>query len=217
MSARRVIVFGRLPVLGRVKSRLASSVGEQRALDVHTILLERTLAVVSQAALGSCEFRFDAGMGTLPPEAMALPSALAERGWLVGPQRGADLGARMAEALASALDAGECPVLVGCDCPVLETDDLAAAFVGLETADAVFAPAEDGGYALVGVSRLLPLLFDAMPWGTSSVMAETRHRLAACGASMTMLRTVWDVDVEADLRRWEREGGTACPDPKMRR
>lgn len=210
MTARRVVVFGRLPVLGRVKSRLAASVGEHRALEVHTKLLDRTLAVVAQAAQGRCEFRFDAGAGPLPPEAAVLPATLAARGWLVGPQRGGDLGARMAEALAASLAAGERPVLVGCDCPVLEADDLAAAFAGLETADAVFAPAQDGGYALVGVARPLPMLFDDMPWGTSAVMAVTRRRLAACGASGAMLRTVWDVDVEADLRRWEHEGGGAA-------
>jgi penicillin-binding protein 1C len=77
----------------------------------------------------------------------------------------------------------------------------------------------DGGArgGLTGREAALPMLFDGMPWGTSSVMAETQHRLAACGASVTMLRTVWDVDIEADLRRWEREAGAACPDPKMRR
>lgn len=210
MRGRRVVVFGRLPVLGQVKSRLAATVGERRALDVHTMLLERTLAVVARANQGRCEFRFDAGAGPLPPDAAALPAALAARGWLVAPQCSGDLGARMAEALAASLAAGERPVLVGCDCPVLEPQDLAAAFAGLETADTVFAPAEDGGYALVGVTRSWPTLFDAMPWGSSEVMAATRLRLAACGASAAILRTVWDVDEEADLRRWERDGGGAA-------
>lgn len=213
MRSRRVVVFGRLPVLGRVKSRLAASVGERRALEVHTLLLERTLAVVEAAAPDRCEFRFDAGAGPMPPEAEALPVTLAARGWRVGPQQGADLGARMAEALAAALAAGDTPVLVGCDCPVLEAGDLVAAFAALATADAVFAPAEDGGYALVGMSRPLPELFDAMPWGTSAVMAATRQRLAACHASAAMLRTVWDVDVEADLRRWERQCGDSTTGP----
>jgi rSAM/selenodomain-associated transferase 1 len=202
---RRLIVFGRLPARGRVKTRLAAGVGEARALAVHVALLERTLAL-GEAGGWTREFRHPDGERAAHP----LLDALAARGWTVAAQRGADLGARMHEALAAALADGERPVLVGSDCPVLGRADLEAAFAALEgpdAADAVFAPAEDGGYALVGVSRPLPALFEGIAWGTSGVMAATRARLAACGARAVALRTVWDVDLEADLRRWEREGG----------
>ncbi|MEI7446264.1 MAG: DUF2064 domain-containing protein, partial [Burkholderiales bacterium] len=76
-------------------------------------------------------------------------------------------------------------------------------------ADAVLAPAEDGGYALVGIARPIPGLFDGVDWGSDRVLAATRDRLRAAAARWTELRTVWDVDVEADLRRWTalRAGG----------
>jgi uncharacterized protein len=65
--------------------------------------------------------------------------------------------------------------------------------------DAVFVPALDGGYALVGLRRPLPALFDAMPWSTSLVMQRSRERLAAAGASHVELAPVADIDVPADL------------------
>jgi hypothetical protein len=107
-------------------------------------------------------------------------------------------------AMCDALAAGRLPVLIGSDCPVLRADDVGAAFDALATHEAVFAPAEDGGYALVGVARPLPTAFHEIAWGTDRVMVTTRRRLDDAGARIAELRRVWDVDIEADLRRWER-------------
>lgn len=203
----RLIVFAKLPVAGRVKTRLAATVGEAAALDAHRRLLAATLALAREAEVGLRELRYD-DCG-LPPDAPARAAldALARAGWSVGPQRGPDLGARMREALEGALAAGDRPVLVGCDCPVLRPDDLAEAFDALASCDAVLAPAEDGGYALVGLARPLPGLFEGVDWGTGSVLAATRRRLADAGARWHELRTVWDVDVAADLARWDAGAG----------
>jgi rSAM/selenodomain-associated transferase 1 len=218
--SRRLIVFGRLPVRGRVKTRLAATVGEARALAAHEALVACAVAL-GETGDWRREFRHDGGEADEHP----LAAALAERGWVVAAQRGVDLGARMHEALAAALAEGDLPVLIGTDCPVLGAGDLEAAFAALEgvdptgaadATDAVFAPAEDGGYALVGIGRPLPALFEGIDWGTPGVMAATRVRLAACGARARELRTVWDVDVEADLHRWERAvastAGRRCGD-----
>jgi glycosyltransferase A (GT-A) superfamily protein (DUF2064 family) len=94
-------------------------------------------------------------------------------------------------------------VLVGCDCPVLEPDDLLAALAALGEVDAVFAPAEDGGYALVGVRRPCAWLFDGPEWGGAQVMASTRALMRARGLRWAELRTVWDVDGHADYLRWQ--------------
>jgi len=202
VSPRRLIVFARLPVEGRVKTRLAETLGTTAALEAYRRLLGATLALADHTVLECRELRFDAPDGALPEAAWALPATLRARGWLVGPQQGPDLGDRMHEALGTALSAGDTPVLIGCDCPVLTPDDLAEAFAALHEHDAVFAPAEDGGYALVGVSRPLPGIFTAMPWGTAGVMPETRTRLLQEGRRFHELRTVWDVDVQADWERW---------------
>lgn len=201
---RRLIVFARLPVLGRVKTRLAASLGANTALDVHRRLLDAVVLLAEQAPVDERELRFAVPPGPTDPSAMALPQALAAVGWRVGRQTGADLGARMHVALCDALAAGRLPVLIGSDCPVLRADDVGAAYDALASHDAVFAPAEDGGYALVGVARPVPAAFHAIDWGTDRVMATTQRRLADAGTRVAELRRVWDVDTEADLRRWER-------------
>lgn len=205
----RLIVFAKLPVAGRVKTRLAATIGEAAALATHRRLLALTLDLARTAGSRRREWRYDdCGFPVDPASAHCL-RALQEEGWLVAPQHGPDLGARMHEALGAALAAGERPVLVGSDCPVLGPGDLASAFAALDEADAVVSPTEDGGYALVGVSRPLPSVFEGVAWGTATVLATTRARLAAAGARHVELRTVWDVDVEADLDRWNRLAGAA--------
>jgi rSAM/selenodomain-associated transferase 1 len=199
----RLIVFAKLAVEGRVKTRLAASIGSERALQVHRRLVEVTLALARASGADTFELRYDAAGAAPGSVAAALPEALLAEGWRVGPQRGTDLGERMREALDAALAAGERPVLVGSDCPALRPADLRDAFDALAATDAVFAPAEDGGYALVGMARSAPELFDRMNWGTADVMATTLARAAQAGLRVALLRTVWDVDVEADLRRWE--------------
>ena len=93
-------------------------------------------------------------------------------------------------------------LLIGTDCPALTADHLrAAADVLRAGSDAVLIPAEDGGYVLIGARVPHPALFDAMPWGTAGVMAETRRRLVALGLSWREPATLWDVDVPADLER----------------
>jgi len=207
---RRLIVFARLPVEGQVKTRLAATLGTQTALWAYRRLLGATLELAERSALEHREWRYAPAEPTPVDAAGRLPAEWAARGWRVGPQHGADLGERMQEALAAALAAGDTPVLIGCDCPVLTPTDLAEAFAALANHDAVFAPAEDGGYALVGVSRPLPAIFSSMPWGTAGVMAETRARLRRSGSRFHELRTVWDVDVQADWERW-RAGDPAGP------
>jgi uncharacterized protein len=202
-GARRLIVFARLPRLGRVKTRLAATVGAEAALHAYRLLLERTLGVVAQVPSGVRELRLAEGDPS-PAEARWLDE-LRGAGWTIAIQHGDDLGDRMAAALDEALAQRQLPVLVGCDCPVLQPEDLEAAFDALAASDAVFSPTEDGGYALVGIRRPLPQAFASVRWGSDSVMATTRERLARQGASWAELRTLWDVDVEADLRRWQRE------------
>jgi uncharacterized protein len=115
-----------------------------------------------------------------------------------------DLGARMDAALRAALERGERALLVGTDCPALDLAHLARAADALAHCDAVVGPAEDGGYVLIGLARPLDL-FTAIEWGTPTVLAATRARLAATGARWHELPTLWDVDGPADLARWQAQ------------
>jgi glycosyltransferase A (GT-A) superfamily protein (DUF2064 family) len=90
-------------------------------------------------------------------------------------------------------------LLIGTDAPALDAAMLREAAAVLEDFDAVFVPAHDGGYALVGLARPAPGLFDEMPWSTSRVMGQTRSRIARDGLRHRELAPVHDVDEPADL------------------
>jgi rSAM/selenodomain-associated transferase 1 len=97
-------------------------------------------------------------------------------------------------------------LLVGSDCPGLRAAHLREALRALESHDAVFIPAEDGGYVLVGLKRAAAAIFEGVAWGTPEVMAQTRARLAAAGLSSRELAALWDVDRPEDLERLEAAG-----------
>ena len=112
-------------------------------------------------------------------------------------QQGGDLGERMAHAFE-----GNSPlVLIGSDCPPLRGSHISQAWDALEFHDAVIAPAEDGGYALIALARPCPFLFSDIAWGEASVMQRTRERLARAKLSWLELATLWDVDRPEDYER----------------
>jgi rSAM/selenodomain-associated transferase 1 len=117
-----------------------------------------------------------------------------------------DLGERMHRAFAVVLKEHRSAILIGSDCPALRPADLRAAARALRGGmDAVLAPAEDGGYALIGLRRASSRLFRGIEWGGGDVLAQTRLRLARLGWRCKELRTVWDVDRPEDVARLRRE------------
>ncbi len=196
---RIVIVFARVPRLGEVKTRLARSVGDAEALRAHRVLLGRTLE--QAASLGGVRVQLAIAGDDVEGEAAALAAGY---GAELTRQREGDLGTRMDDALRGALARRQLPVLVGSDCPVLGTGDLRDAFAQLAEVDAVFAPTEDGGYALVGAARELSSAFAGVRWGEPGVMAATRARMVVARLRWRELRTLWDVDDEAGYRRWQQ-------------
>lgn len=189
-----IAVFARAPVAGAAKTRLIPRLGAQGAADLHARLVTHMLREACAAGLG------DVTLWCSPDtEHPFFAQCRARFGVACVSQNGGDLGARMYAAFVAA----EGPLLLaGTDCPVLtrellrETDDALRA-----GKDAVFCPAEDGGYGLVGLRAPCPSLFADMPWGTEFVMAETRMRLTAAGLSWHETKPVWDVDRPADVDR----------------
>jgi glycosyltransferase A (GT-A) superfamily protein (DUF2064 family) len=176
-----VLVFAREARPGRVKTRLIPLLGAEGAARLHARLVARTLAVARDAGIGPVEL------------------------WSTRRQRGADLGARMHDAFQRSLRRAAGVVLIGTDCPVLRARDLRRAARWLAGgAEAVFAPAEDGGYALIALRRVSPALFAGVDWGGPRVMAQTRQRLAALGWRWRELPEVWDVDRPGDVARLRR-------------
>jgi glycosyltransferase A (GT-A) superfamily protein (DUF2064 family) len=127
-------------------------------------------------------------------------------------QRGRDLGERMHHALSRNPGA----ILIGTDCPELTAADLRRAARLLRGgAEVVIAPAEDGGYALIGARRVRVEIFRDIAWGTSSVYDETVKRLT--GYRWRALRQVWDVDRPEDLARLRSLRFASAGRPRVRR
>jgi glycosyltransferase A (GT-A) superfamily protein (DUF2064 family) len=109
--------------------------------------------------------------------------------------------------LAAITRANTCVLVIGSDCPALTPDHLrTAAEVLRHHADVVVIPAEDGGYALIGMRRPEPALFSDVPWSTPGVMDETRRRLRTLGLTWHEPTTLWDVDLPRDLERMRAIG-----------
>jgi rSAM/selenodomain-associated transferase 1 len=193
----RLLVFARAPRPGAVKTRLVPVLGESGAAELQRRLIEHTLAVAHGAAIGAVELH-----GAPDCEDPFLADCARRHGARGISQIEGDLGARMAAALESALAAVPYAILLGTDCPALAAAHLQAARDALAAgADAVFVPAEDGGYALVGLRRCDRQLFDGIAWGGAQVMAQTRARLSSLGWRWRELETLWDVDRPDDYRR----------------
>jgi rSAM/selenodomain-associated transferase 1 len=125
------------------------------------------------------------------------------------PQQGSDLGERMYRGFERALSGEGCAsaVLIGSDCPALTSRHIALAFRALQNGhDAVLAPAEDGGYVLLGIARADVRLFEDIMWGTDRVLELTRARLRRLGWRWLELETLWDVDRIADWHRLSTSG-----------
>jgi rSAM/selenodomain-associated transferase 1 len=113
-----------------------------------------------------------------------------------------DLGERMASAFERSFAAGMTGVvIIGTDCPDLDTQIMAEAFKFLETQDVVLGPAQDGGYYLIGLRRLIPELFVGINWGTSQVRQQTVEIADNLGLAIASLPILHDIDRPEDLSR----------------
>lgn len=183
-----IIVFAKAPVPGHAKTRLIPRLGAWGAARLQARLTAAALRTARAARCGPVELQVTAR------------HALFECDFHL--QRGADLGERMYEAIARGLRRHRTVILIGADCPALRPADLRRAARLLAGAcDAVLAPAEDGGYALIALKRVSPRLFEGVAWGGAGVYAQTIERLESLRYRWRALRTVWDVDRPADLER----------------
>lgn len=192
----QIAIMAKAPIAGLAKTRLIPALGASGAARLQRRLTRMTLACALDARLGSVT------IWCAPDSRHRFFRALRRTtgvGLLVQPD--GDLGARMHAAVR--LHGAHGPVLViGTDCPVLRPGHLRdAARALLAGDDAVFHPAEDGGYALIGLRAPQPALFADMAWSTDTVMSATRERARARGLRVREFETLWDVDLPDQLDR----------------
>lgn len=201
-DATAVIVFAKAARPGAVKTRLVPQLGEEGAAALHVKLVRRTLDTLRAASLGNVQLHCTPG--TDDPFFWFCSG---HYGVTLHEQAAGDLGERMRVALEKALASHATALLVGTDCPALTARHLRDAERALRGGDdAVFVPCEDGGYGLIGLTRVDGMLFDGIAWGGTDVMAQTRARLQTLGWTWRELETLWDVDRPEDYQRLVESG-----------
>lgn len=192
----QIAILAKAPIAGLAKTRLAPAMGAASAAQLQARLTHRAVQTALAAKLGPVHLWCTPD--TAHPHFQALHAAF---GVPCIKQVEGDLGKRMHAAFA--LHCQQSPlILIGTDSPVIQASDFRqAAEILASGRDAVFQPAEDGGYVLVGLTRARAGLFEGVPWSTAAVMSETRLRAAHLRLEWEELPTLWDVDEPSDLVR----------------
>lgn len=189
-----LIIFAKAPEPGLAKTRLAPLLGVEGAARLASRMLATTALRALAAGIGPVELCCapDAGHPQFHQLARDHGIALTEQGQ-------GDLGERMHRAFERVLSRYPRAIVIGTDSPDLETTALREAADALSDHPAVFAPATDGGYVLVGLTRPMPVLFQDIAWSSSEVMSQTRQRLARLGVIAYELPMHRDIDEPADF------------------
>ncbi|MCL7753683.1 TIGR04282 family arsenosugar biosynthesis glycosyltransferase [Polaribacter sp. Z022] len=189
MNKNLLLVFTRNPELGKAKTRLAKTIGNETALEIYKFLLQKTCNVASKvnadkAVYYSVKIRendiWDANI------------------FQKHQQVGEDLGIRMLNAFKNGFEAGYQKVMIiGSDLYDLTSENINTAFQKLENNDVVLGPAEDGGYYLLGMKSLQHNIFKNKNWGTDSVRKDTLEDLK--DKKVKLLEFKNDIDVYEDI------------------
>lgn len=185
-----LLIFIRNPVLGQCKTRLARTVGDRVALDIYTFLLRHTAEIARKVDAERWVYYSD----EIVTEDMWGPSEFVKKR-----QLGSDLGARMLNAFKEGFAAGFDRIcVIGSDLYELSEGEIEAAFSMLQYSEAVIGPAEDGGYYLLGMKRLLPGVFEQKQWGGDHVFADTVAGFSNLAYTVLPVRN--DVDYYEDIK-----------------
>ncbi|ACC78876.1 TIGR04282 family arsenosugar biosynthesis glycosyltransferase [Nostoc punctiforme] len=198
---QHLIIFTRYPEPGKTKTRLIPALGNLGAANLQREMTEYTIFQVQElqkAIAISVEVRFAGGDLQLMQDWLGLDLVYQSQGE-------GDLGSRMAQSLFDAFQSGaEKVIIIGTDCPGVNSQILATAFEKLHTFDLVLGPAIDGGYYLIGLRQAIPELFVNIEWGTAQVFQKTVDIAQKLYLSHVNLSPLADVDRPEDLPIWEQ-------------
>ncbi|GAA4399470.1 TIGR04282 family arsenosugar biosynthesis glycosyltransferase [Nibrella viscosa] len=192
MAVEELIIFVKNPIPGTVKTRIARTVGNDKAAEVYRHLLAYTQSLTR----------------TLPWHRVVYYSDFINPndGWNSYEKRlqqGTNLGERMKNAFRERFKAGaRRVVIIGSDCLDLRAEHLKQAFRNLDSAEVVIGPASDGGYYLLGMKQLHPFLFENKPWSQPDLLNLTLTEIQQKGVSYALLEELTDIDEWADYLRY---------------
>lgn len=200
---KALLVFIRYPEAGKVKSRLARGIGEQKAAEVYEKLLRRTLGIASDFQSKYRDVRVF--LYYTPEDSPDKVKAKFRGPWEFCCQEGQHLGMRMENALRSAFSSGAGrAVLIGSDIADICVTDLAEAFETVQPKSAVLGPAADGGFYLIGLAQPCSAPFAFEQWGTGEIYSRTLTELLASGFHVHPGHERKDIDQPEDLRLLDR-------------
>jgi rSAM/selenodomain-associated transferase 1 len=188
MTKSLVIVFVKNSKLGTVKTRLAKTIGNYSASEVYSELVQITEKATEQLQVD---------------KRIYFSNAVVDTRWqndFKAVQSGSDLGERMLNAFKQGFEDGyERIVLIGSDLPEISSLHILKGLKALETKDVVFGPAEDGGYYLVGLSKMNTTIFTNKPWSQPTLLQTTLQELQKLNSSVSTLEALNDIDTYEDL------------------
>ncbi|MBD2344454.1 TIGR04282 family arsenosugar biosynthesis glycosyltransferase [Anabaena subtropica] len=201
IQPQHLIIFTRYPEPGKTKTRLIPALGTLGAANLQREMTEYTISQVRElqkVVNVSVEVRFAGGDLQLMEEWLGCDL-------VYQPQGNGDLGSRIERSLYNAFqDHAQQVVIIGTDCPGLNSRILAQAFAQKDTVDLILGPAIDGGYYLIGLRRFIPELFVNIDWGTSQVLHQTVDIANRLNILYHHLSPLADVDRPEDLPIWQR-------------
>lgn len=191
MSENAIIVFIKNPELGKVKTRLAKTIGDKKALDIYLKLCHYTRELLLD---------IDGTIYVFYDESIILEDDWNPDFFHKKLQSKGDLGDRMRAAFHNVLDKHEKVLIIGSDCPQIKKQHIEQAFDSLNETDVVIGPSFDGGYYLLGMKEEQPYLFNDMPWSQPKLFGESLRKIFSLHKSVSELERLSDVDHEEDLK-----------------
>ncbi len=194
MDKNALIVFIKNPELGKVKTRLAKTVGNERALAIYKALMGHTRNIALAVSTDRLLFYSQ----EIHPNDKWSTDDFKKHLQATG-----DLGTKMKTAFQQAFQDHQKVVIIGSDCASLTPAIVEVAFRQLEEHSFVIGPALDGGYYLLGMNQYAPSVFDDIAWSTASVLKDTKQRVKDLGLDYVLLPALSDIDYEED---WDKYG-----------
>lgn len=190
-----LLIFQKNAEWGKVKTRLAATIGNQAAFKAYQLLVKFTHNVAAKSPVQKILFFSNHLEGDLSKYPFDYRFEL---------QSGNGLGEKMSNAFQQLFEEKfDRLIIIGSDCAEITSELISKAFEELEENEVVIGPAEDGGYYLIGMRRFIPSLFEGIPWSTDQVAALTKQYLTQNNISFALLPPLSDVDIEDDWNRFK--------------